>query len=83
MVMYPGFEKGSSRMTYYYAYMAKNTYWFTCWGNLGFYQEDYTTCPELELREHHYALVPSGFEPFSRRNTTAATSDEKQFWEMN
>ena len=82
MVMYPGFEKGSSRKTYYYAYMAKNTYWFTCWGNLGFYQEDYTTYPELESREHHYALVPSGFKPFSRRKTTAATSDEKQFWEM-
>ena len=80
MMMYPGYEKGSSKKTYYYGYMAKNSYWYTCWENLGFYQEDYTTYPESELREHYYALVPSGFKPF--RSGCIATSDEKQFWEM-
>ncbi len=79
MVFYPGFAKGSSRMTDYYAYMAKNTYWFCCWGALGFYQEDYNSLSETELRDRHYALVPEGFEPF-HNNEYTVTHDSDRFW---
>ena len=80
MKFYPGFEKGSSKMTDYYAYMAKNTYWFCCWGALGFYQEDYTTLPHSALRNRYYALVPEGFEPF-RDIVYTVTHDPDKFWE--
>ena len=43
VVVYHDFENPSSKISYYHAYMAKNTYWFCCWGSLGFYQEDYKT----------------------------------------
>ena len=79
MKFYPGFEKGSSKMTDYYAYMAKNTYWFCCWGALGFYQEDYTTLPQSSLRNRYYALVPEGFEPF-RDIVYTVTHDPDKFW---
>ncbi len=79
MLFYHGFEKGSSKMDHYYAYMAKNTYWFCCWGALGFYQEDYNSLPESSLRNRYYALVPEGFEPFHSRNYTI-THDPDKFW---
>ena len=79
MKFYPGFEKGSSKMTDYYAYMAKNTYWFCCWGALGFYQEDYKSLPQTPLRNRYYALVPEGFEPF-RDIVYTVTHDPDQFW---
>lgn len=57
LVVYHGFDNPSSKISYYHAYMAKNTYWFCCWGNLGYYQEDYRTFPESKLRRrqrnHH------------------------------
>lgn len=57
LVVYHGFDNPSSKISYYHAYMAKNTYWFCCWGDLGYYQEDYRTCPESKLRRrqrnHH------------------------------
>lgn len=57
LVVYHGFDNPSSKISYYHAYMAKNTYWFCCWGDLGFYQEDYRTFPESKLRSrqrnHH------------------------------
>ena len=40
LVVYHGFDNPGSKISYYHAYMAKNTYWFCCWGDLGFYQED-------------------------------------------
>ena len=79
MKFYPGFEKGSSKMTDYYAYMAKNTYWFCCWGALGFYQEDYNSLPQTPLRNRYYALVPEGFEPF-RDIVYTVTHDPDKFW---
>lgn len=83
MIFYPGYEDGHSNKTYYYKYMAKNSYWYARWNNLGFYQEDYDNHPNHELRETYYALVPSGFEPFDKkhnRHTSTATNDEEQFW---
>ena len=78
VVVYHEFDNPSSRISYYHAYMAKNTYWFCCWGDLGFYQEDYKTFPESKLRSRYYALVPEGFETFSGKEIT--TSDPEQFW---
>ena len=78
VVVYHDFDKPSSKISYYHAYMAKNTYWFCCWGDLGFYQEDYTTFPESKLRSREYALVPEGFETFSGKEIT--THDPEQFW---
>ena len=78
IVVYYDFENPSSRISYYYAYMAKNTYWFCRWGDLGFYQEDYKTFPESKLRSRYYALVPEGFETFSGKEIT--TNDSEQFW---
>ena len=80
MMFYPGFEKGSTKKTDYYAYMAKNTYWFCCWGALGFYQEDYNSLPQTPLRNRYYALVPEGFEPF-RDIVYTVTHDPDKFWE--
>ena len=79
LVVYHEFENASSKMSYYHAYMAKNTYWFCCWGDLGFYQEDYTTYPESALRRKYYALIPEGFEPFYS-NDYIITHDPDQFW---
>lgn len=78
VVVYHNFDNPSSRISYYHAYMAKNTYWFCCWGDLGFYQEDYKTFPESKLRSKYYALVPEGFETFSGKEIT--THDPEQFW---
>jgi transglutaminase-like putative cysteine protease len=78
VVVYHNFDNPSSKISYYHAYMAKNTYWFCCWGDLGFYQEDYKTFPELKLRSRYYALVPEGFETFSGKEIT--THDPEQFW---
>ena len=78
LVVYHGFDNPSSKISYYHAYMAKNTYWFCCWGDLGYYQEDYRTFPESKLRSRYYALVPEGFETFSGREIT--THDPDQFW---
>lgn len=83
MIFYPGFGNGSSKKTYYYKYMAKNTYWFALWNNLGFYQEDYENHPDLASRDKYYGLVPSGFNPFTKKHnkrTSIATNDVEQFW---
>ena len=83
MIFYPGFGNGSSKKTYYYKYMAKNTYLFACWNNLGFYQEDYENHPDLASRDKYYGLVPSGFNPFTKKHnkrTSIATNDVEQFW---
>ena len=78
LVVHHNFDNPSSRISYYHGYMAKNTYWFCCWGDLGFYQEDYNTFPESKLRSRYYALVPEGFETFSGKEII--THDPEQFW---
>lgn len=78
MVMHPGFKKkGSTKKDWYYSYMAKNTYWFSCWGELSYYQEDHNKADVI--RDHYYHLVPSGFDPFGRSDGTS-TTDPTQFW---
>ena len=78
VVVYYDFNNPSSRISYYYAYLAKNTYWFCRWGNLVFYKEDYKSFPESKLRSRYYALVPEGFETFNGKEIT--TNDPEQFW---
>ena len=78
VVVHFNFDNPISKITYYHAYLAKNTYWFCRWGDLGFYQEDYQTFPESKLRSRYYALVPEGFETLTGKEII--THDPEQFW---
>lgn len=78
MRLHPSFGQGSTKKDYYYSYMAKNTYWFSCWGELTYNQED-INYPEV-ARDHYYHLVPSGFQHFSANGRSVATSDADKFW---
>ena len=82
MVMYPGFENGTTKHDYYYAYMAKNTYWFSCWERLHFYQEDDLAAKIQNLEPQRYVLiVPEGFTPFGYDDRNCAiTTDASRFW---
>jgi hypothetical protein len=59
--------------------MAKNTYWFSCWGTLSFYQEDYKV--NGVDRNSYINLVPSGFEPFDIGGGNTVTTDADRFWD--
>ena len=78
MMMYPGFENGTTEKSDHYAYMAKNTYWFSCWGDLSYYQENYDHTDVV--RDHYIHLVPSGFEPFRIGGGNTVTTDADRFW---
>ena len=78
MVIYPEFKDGRTKKDEHYAYMAKNTYWFSCWGELSYYQEDYDH--EDVIREHYINLIPSGFEPFGIGGGNTITTDADRFW---
>ena len=81
MMMHYAFGDGSSKVDDYYAYMAKNTYWFSCWGTLSYYQEDYTT--ENVNRDSYINLIPSGFEPFNVGGGNIVTTNADLFWEAS
>ena len=78
MQYHPRFKKGTTKMSEYYAYMAKNTYWFSCWETLSYYQEDM----ENRKREagRNINLVPSGFEAFHILDGGWDTTDADSFW---
>ncbi|MBO4264099.1 MAG: transglutaminase domain-containing protein [Bacteroidales bacterium] len=78
MMVYPEFRDGRTKKDWYYAYMAKNTYWFSCWGELSYYQEDYDH--EDVIRAHYIHLVPSGFHPFRTGEGSSVTTDADRFW---
>ena len=78
MLMHPAFGK-AQRDNDYYAYMAKNTYWFACWGTLSYYQEDYKV--EGVDRNNYVNLIPSGFEPFYIDEGYIVTTDAEKFWD--
>ena len=80
MVMYPGFEKGTTRHDYYYCYMAKNTYWFSCWETLHFYQEDRDHTDNKDFGRGDIVIVPEHFEPFSKDSLDIVTTDAARFW---
>ena len=77
MLVYPAFGK-AKKDKIYYAYMAKNTYWFSCWGSLSYYQEDYKI-KDID-RENYINLVPSGFEPFNIGGGNITTTNAEIFW---
>ena len=81
MMMYPAFGNGSSKVDDYYAYMAKNTYWFSSWGTLSYYQEDNKM--ENVNRDSYINLVPSGYEPFRIGGGNIVTTNADLFWEAS
>ena len=81
MMMYYAFGEGSSKVDYYYAYMAKNTYWFSCWGELSYYQEDYDV--KNVIRDNYVNLIPSGYEPFRVGGGNTVTTNADLFWDAS
>lgn len=81
MQYHPEFKKASTKVNNHYAYMAKNTYWFSCWETLSYYQED----GENRAREagRYINLVPPGFKPFIMGvfgDGDIVTTDADTFW---
>lgn len=75
---HPEFKKASTKVNRYYAYMAKNTYWFNCWETLSYYQEDGKD-RKREIGRDIY-LAPSGFEGFDIKEGAILTTDADTFW---
>lgn len=78
MLLYPAFGKAQKDKDYY-AYMAKNTYWFSCWGSLSYYQEDYKV--QGVDRNSYVNLIPSGYVPFGIDEGYIVTTNADLFWE--
>ena len=81
MMMHYAFNEGSSKVDDYYAYMAKNTYWFACWGELSYYQEDYEMGGVV--RDNYVNLVPSGYEPYRVGGGNTITTNADLFWDAS
>lgn len=71
------FGEGSCQVDYYYAYMAKNTYWFTCWESLHYDQEPYSLNPDPG---RFIILVPDGYKTPPSGWDEVVTHDDGQFW---
>ena len=82
MEMYPGFEDPTTEIDDYYAYMAKNTYWFSCWETLHFYQEDNLEDKIKNLEpQRDILIIPEGFVPFYYDvQKCVVTTDASRFW---
>ena len=78
MLMHPAFGK-AQKDNDYYAYMAKNTYWFACWGSLSYYQEEYEVGGVD--RNSYVILVPSGYTPFDIGGGNTVTTNAEKFWD--
>lgn len=78
MMLYPKFRNGRTKKDWYYAYMAKNTYWFSCWEVLSYYQEDFDH--NDVNRDHYINLVPSGIETIAEGEGNIVTTDANRFW---
>ncbi len=78
MLIYPAFEKAQKDKDYY-AYMAKNTHWFSCWGTLSYYQEDYKV--EGIDRNSYVNLIPSVYTPYGIDEGYIVTTDDEKFWD--
>lgn len=69
-------EKGSEKISSHHAYMAKNSYWYSCWETLHYDQE-----PSAGKDVGRYIhLVPSGFKPFGVDSIDVITTDSAKFW---
>ena len=78
MQYHPKFKKASTKINNHYAYMAKNTYWFSCWESLSYYQEDWENRKCEAGRYIH--LIPSGFNAFRIGDGEIVTTDADTFW---
>lgn len=78
MILYPRFKASGKNNADHLAYMAKNTYWFNCWENLSYYQEDAND--RKRAQGLSVSLVPTGFEPFFYQDNSIITSDADLFW---
>ena len=75
---HPRFKKATTKVNEHYSYMAKNTYWFDCWENLSYFQEDWPN-RQHEIGRKIY-LVPSGFKGYEIQEGTIVTTDADAFW---
>lgn len=73
---HPQFGEAAGPDFWYYDYMAKNTYWFSCWETIHFDQEP----SDGKDVGRYIHLVPQGFKPFGADREDMVTHDEKQFW---
>ena len=80
MLIYPAFGRAQKDKDYY-AYMAKNTYWFSCWGSLSYYQEDYKV--QGVDRNNYVNLIPSGYTPYSIDEGYIVTTNAELFWDAS
>lgn len=73
---HPQFGEAVGSDFWYYDYMAKNTYWFSCWEAIHFDQEP------AEGRDvgRYIHLVPEGYKPFGTNRKDMVTHDVEQFW---
>lgn len=78
MILYPQFKINGKKNKDHRAYMAKNTYWFSCWETLSYNQEDGDN--RGRPIGHAIHLVPPGFEPFIFNDDQVVTSDADTFW---
>ena len=78
MLMHPAFGK-AQKDNDYYAYMAKNTYWFSCWGSLSYFQEDYKV--QGIDRNSYVNLIPSGYSPYGIDEGYIVTTYAEKFWD--
>ena len=80
MMMHPAFGKAQKDKDYY-AYMVKNTYWFSCWGSLSYFQEDYKV--QGIDRNSYVNLIPSGYVPYGIDEGYIVTTNADLFWEAS
>ena len=59
--------------------MAKNTYWFSCWGSLSYFQEDYKV--QGIDRNSYVNLIPSGYSPYGIDEGYIVTTYAEKFWD--
>jgi hypothetical protein len=78
MQYHPKFKKATTKVSQHYSYMAKNTYWFSCWETLSYYQEDTDNGQREGVR--YINLVPSGLDPSCMGNGNFVTTNADAFW---
>lgn len=76
ILYHPQFGEPVGKDFWYYDYMAKNTYWFSCWETIHFDQEP----SEGKDVGRYIHLVPEGFKPFNTNRKDLVTSDDQMFW---
>lgn len=76
ILYHPQFGEPVGKDFWYYDYMAKNTYWFSCWETIHFDQEP----SEGKDVGRYIHLIPEGYKPFDTNWGDVKTSDDEKFW---